>query len=98
MNLTASFIDANGNVIEKLTAEETVKIKGAKINSDGKTTTPTLQEAEILMNESRFAKVKNATSILMTASFDTNLQNDKPIWIYNSYGIDIKLGATVQIK
>ncbi len=98
MLLSGIFLDANNNQIEALTTSEAIVVKAATIGSDGRTTGKTVNEANIKMEAARFAKVKKAKRILMTASFDTNVVASAPIWLYGNYGLDLKIGAIANVK
>ncbi len=96
MNLSAIFMDANGVILDELTPAEAIKIKAATLGSNGKTNNVSKNETFIQMDAIRFAKVKTAKKILLTASFDTSVANAAPIWFYSDYGLDLKLGAIVK--
>lgn len=99
MVLTGVFLDANNNVIDAFTPSEYIVVKAATLGSDGKTSSKTVNESIIKMDATRFAKVKQATKILMTASFDTNgVSPAKPVWLYSNYGLDLKIGAIANVK
>jgi hypothetical protein len=98
MLLTAVFLDVNGSVVESLSPNESILIKAATLGSDGKTNNKTSNEANIKMDASRFTKIRDAKKMLVTASFDTNAASAKPIWFYNNYGIDLEIGAIVNVK
>jgi hypothetical protein len=98
MVLSGVFLDENNNEIEALTPSEAVVIKAASLGNDGKTNNKTINESIIKMDATRFAKAKKAKKFLMTASFDTNVVASAPIWLYNNYGLDVKIGAIANVK
>ena len=62
-----------------------------------KTTTPKTEEHVLTFDQARFNLLQKSRKILVTGSFDTNLQSAKPIWLYSEYGLDLTIAAIVKI-
>ncbi|MBK7009379.1 MAG: hypothetical protein IPH36_12510 [Saprospiraceae bacterium] len=92
------FLDNSNNVLYTLTESEKIKVGSAPLNGGEKTTTKTTQEHVLNLDIDKFSSIKQAKKILVTGSFDTNIQSATPIWLYNDYGMDLTIGAIVKIQ
>ena len=92
------FLDNSNNVLYTLAESEKIKVGSAPLNGGEKTTTKNTQEHVLNLDVDKFSSIKQAKKILVTGSFDTNIQSATPIWLYNDYGMDITIGAIVKIQ
>lgn len=98
VKVNAEFLDANGNILEKLEGNEGFEINAANLGGDGKVSTPTTKEIIIEADENRFNNIINSKKVKLTASFDSRRISDKHIWIYKNYGLEMKIGAVINTK
>lgn len=97
MLVKLDFLDAAGNTIISLRQDEWLDVPSAALTGE-KTTAPSTYEHAISFDEGRFSSIKKAKRMLVTGSFDTNIQSNKPVWLYSNYGLDLTIGAIVKIR
>jgi hypothetical protein len=98
MDLDMVFLDIAGKELDRLSSAELIKIKGAPLGPNGKTTVPTTTKQEIKISPVRQAKIIQAKKVYCTAIFDTNTYSNLPVWIYDDYYLQIELSANAKIK
>jgi hypothetical protein len=99
LTLQAYFLDDNGQPIDKLFNADGIVLKAATLLQNGKTT-PGGENIDILNFESeRVNKIRNSKKLAIVGSINT-LGSDmkQSLWIYDSYGIGLKLGAILKYK
>ena len=96
MVVKMDFLDFNGNVLTSLRPDEWISVGSAALSGE-KTTTPKTEEHVLTFDQARFNLLQKSRKILVTGSFDTNLQSAKPIWLYSDYGLDLTIAAIVKI-
>lgn len=95
--VSAYFLDENGVILEQLSESENIKVGASDIDTNGKLISPATNQKVINFDKVRFEKLKKAKKILITASFDTSKKYPNPIWLFDQYGIDLRISAIATI-
>jgi hypothetical protein len=98
MKLESKLLDQNSNVVYKIEGSNAITVEPATINIDGKTTTPSKLLKKIKVNDVEFQAILKAKKAILTATFDSKLNTQNTVWLYNDYGIDFNLGAKIGIN
>ncbi|MEE9437668.1 MAG: hypothetical protein V3V14_01630 [Saprospiraceae bacterium] len=92
ITLQGYVIDQSNTIIDSL-FEGGFILPSAMIDSNGKS----IPAEEVVTfedyNNERFSNLKNGKRILMTIKINTGQASSSPLWIYNNYGVKLKIGA-----
>lgn len=98
ITLQSYFYDANNVLIDSL-FKERLFIPAAEIEPN---TGRTIGGEEVITFEDfeagRFDNLKNGRKVLVNVKINTEQVSSEPLWIYNDYGIQFKLGAKLITK
>ena len=99
MRVQGFFLDEQNTVSANLFAGEGMYIPGASVGPDGRTLPAKQQTYTIPVDAPSFNKMKESKRILLVGFLNTlGSERKESLWIYNDYGIDIKLGARVKYR
>lgn len=98
MDVQAYFEDATGNVLDSMFRTGSIRIDGASVGSDLRVTGDEITTVEIPFTEGQLNSIRNATNLRVRSNFDTPDAISEPVYIYNDYGMGIKMGAIVTLK
>jgi hypothetical protein len=99
MRVQGFFLDGQNKVSANLFEGEGMYIPGASVGTDGKTLPPKQQAYTIPVDGPTFTKMKESKRMVLVGFLNTlGSERKESIWIYNDYGIDIKLGARVKYR
>jgi hypothetical protein len=97
LNLDAIFLDASNNVVYKVDGAKSLRIEGAELGNNSKTSSKKSTLKIINTSISEFSNLKKAKKVILSANFDSKSINNNPIWLYNDYELNIKIGAKVKL-
>ncbi|HAW50780.1 MAG TPA: hypothetical protein DCX54_00390, partial [Flavobacteriales bacterium] len=93
------FLDESDVVLDSLILDGNTIFKEAQTDKNGFSTTPAIEESYVEIGESRFSKIKYATSKLkLSAMLVTDNSATKSIVIADDNYFDLKLGVIARIK
>lgn len=99
MKVQAFFLDESGNNIDQLFIGDGLNLTAATIQSNGKTI-PGIEKIDyIIFDQQRFEKIKKSKRLVLLGSFNTTGSDmNKSLWIYDTYGLGLKLGAKIKYR
>jgi hypothetical protein len=99
IRLQAFFIDDNGNQIDQLFDNDGIRMNAAMLQPNGKTI-PGIDKIEFInFDKARFDKIKNLKKLVVFGYVNTTDSDQKTaLWIYDTYGIGLKLGAILKLN
>jgi len=99
VKVQAFFLDENGQRLDQLFNNEGITLPPASALPDD-TTLPGIDKIDFMeFDDARFAKIKGAKKLAIVGSINTiDSDSKKSWWIYDNYGIGIKLGAIFKYK
>ena len=97
MEVQAYMLDANGVAIDSLFRDEAYQVAGADTSAGSTNDSPTSIRYTTFDNAA-FAKIRSAEQIAIKAKFNNTEGQEGPQWIYEDYGIDIKIGAIINVQ
>jgi hypothetical protein len=93
------FLDDSGNVIDKLFDGEGFELSPAALGPNDKTITPIAKTTFKKLNQEQYARISKATKLAIFGYLNTtDSDKSRSLWIYDTYGIDLKIGAKLKIK
>lgn len=93
------FLDDAGKPIEKLFGNEGIYLPAANILANGKTSPGVEKTDYIAFDNTKIKNIENSKKIAVVGYINTtNSDQKRSLWIYDSYGIGIKLGAKLKVK
>lgn len=93
------FLDDNNAVSANLFEGDGIYIPGASLGPDGRTLPGRQQAYTISVAGPSFNTMKESKRMVLVGFLNTlGSERKESIWIYNDYGIDIKLGARVKYR
>lgn len=99
LRIQAFFIDDDKRTLDKLFDGDGITLNAATLQPNGKTIEGKENIDFINFDKSRFDNIKNATSLVVFGYINTTGSDQKtPLWIYDSYGLGLKLGAKLKLK
>ena len=97
VKLQGFFVDENFQVIDSMfTAEQSV-IAAAPVGADGVPTGASTAESFSAFDEPRFDAIKLAEKIIVRATFSSSNNGTVPVKIFNSQGVDVRIGAILEV-
>lgn len=97
MEVQGYLLDANNVAIDSLFNNDPYYVKGATVVQGLVIDSPqSIRYTEF--GETAFANIRRADKIAIIAKFNNTTGQEGPQWIYEDYGINIKLGAIVNIQ
>ena len=98
LTLQSYFYDENDNLIDSL-FKERLFMPAASVDA---TTGKALPGEEVVsfenFEEGRFNELKEGRKVLVNVKLNTEQASSEPLWIYNDYGIQFKIGAKLLTK
>jgi len=93
------FLDENGKNLEQLFDNAGITLRPAALGANDRAI-PGIQEVfNITYDEQRFAKIKAAKKIAFVVKINTTgSDTNRALWIYDNYGIGLKLGSIFKYK
>jgi hypothetical protein len=99
MRVQGFFLRDDNTVSKNLFEGEGIYIPGALLGPDGRTIPAKQQNYTINVDGPSFTTMKESKRIVLVGFLNTlGSERKESIWIYNDYGIDIKLGARVKYR
>jgi len=99
MKVQAFFLDESGNNIDQLFSGDGLKLAAAIIQSNGKTIPGAEKIDYIIFDQQRFEKIRKSKKLVLLGSFNTTgSEMKKSLWIYDTYGLGLKLGAKIKYR
>jgi hypothetical protein len=98
MDMQIYFLDDQNAVLDSLFEGVGIHLQGAQEIADGLTDPGEEQEYIIGYDKYRFDQIKKATKIAVNPSFSTTSGPGIPVWIYDHYALEIKLGARFKVS
>lgn len=99
VTVQAYFLDTQGNVIDQLFSGEGIYMTAAPLQANGKTTAGIEKIDEIDFDPIRYQAISKSKKLAIISKINTTGSDTKtPLWIYDSYGIGLKLGAIINYK
>jgi hypothetical protein len=93
------FLDDMGNVIDQLFEGEGLVLSPAPLGSNDKTTAPTTKTIYKKLDKTQYDKIVNASKLAIFGYLNsTDSDKNRSLWIYDTYGIDLRIGAKLKIK
>ena len=99
LKVQAYFLDDIGSKIDKLFNNDGIVLGAAPLQENG-ITTPGSEKIDLLeFDKVRFDKIRKSKKLVLVASINTTgSEQKKSLWIYDNYGIGLKLGAIIKYK
>ena len=91
------FLDTEGQVIDSLFTEEQVVVGAAPVDGTGTPTSGTTAENFSLYDDARFESIKDSKKIVLRAIFSSTNDGGTPVRIFNTQGVDVKIGAVLGV-
>lgn len=99
VKVQARFLDEDNRLIDVLFDGEGLDIAPATLNNNNQTTTPANKTAILTFDKERYEKVRKAKKLAVSGFINTtNSDQKRSLWIYDRYGIGVKLGARLKVK
>ena len=99
MRVQGYFLNDNNTVSANLFVGDGIYIPGASLGPDGRTLPGRQQAYTISVDGPSFNTMKESKRMVLVGFLNTlGSERKESIWIYNDYGIDIKLGARVKYR
>lgn len=99
MVVQAFFLDESGKNIDQLFSGDGLKLAAANIQPNGKTTPGAEKIDFITFDQPRFEKIRKSKRLVLLGSFNTTGSDmKKSLWIYDTYGLGLKLGAKIKYR
>lgn len=92
------FYDAGNQVLDSLFKSSPKILKSAAVGSDGKVTTWEKQSNEAVFDAAAFARLKQATSLRLSARLNTTNNGNTDVKFYPNYGLRLKLGVKAGVN
>jgi hypothetical protein len=99
MMVQAFFLDESGKKIDALFNGDGLTLSAASIQSNGKTTPGAEKTDYIIFDQERFEKIRKSKRLVLSGRFNTTGSDIKQsLWIYDTYGLGLKLGAKIKYR
>ena len=100
LDVTAQFymLDEKNNVIDSIFSDGPIFLKGGTYNGNSKLTNVGKQEIFIDFPSDKISNLKNTKRILAKPTFVSTPNGLEPLWIYDSYGLKVKMGAKFSLE
>jgi hypothetical protein len=99
IKVQAYFLDEQKNIIDQLFSGDGFVLPAATLLTNGKTIPGSEKTDFISFDKQRFDKIRKSKKLVLTGYLNTtNSDTRKSIWIYNTYGLGLKLGAKVKYR
>ena len=85
------FRNSSGFFIDSLIYDDSRVLEAGITDSNGKVTTPTVKELDVLIPKDRLGPISTATSLVMRARLDTPENQTQSVRIYEDDRLDVKL-------
>lgn len=100
LDVTAQFymLDEKNNVIDSIFSDGPIFLKGGTYNGNSELTNVGKQEIFIDFPSDKISNLKNTKRILAKPTFVSTPNGLEPLWIYDSYGLKVKMGAKFSLE
>lgn len=98
MDMQIYFLDDERTVLDSLFEGAGVHLPGAQETGEGMTDPGDDQIYIIPFDKDRFEKISAATKIAVNPAFSTIYGPGIPVWIYDHYALELKLGANFKVS
>jgi hypothetical protein len=99
MRVQAFFIDSEGKRLDQLFDGDGIILSAAKLLSNDKTIPGSEKIDYINFDKSRFENIRKGKKLAVFGYINTTgSEQKKALWIYDNYGIGLKLGAKLKLK
>jgi len=95
--LDISFLDINGLDIGKL-YDEPYMLSGAQIDSEGKAISADSQISFTNISASKWKEIRSTKKVALAFRLNTNSLSDSPLWVYDNYDVDVKMGIVLDLN
>ena len=95
-DLQLYFLNSNGTLIDSLITDNTRVLEAGLTDNNGKVTSPTENNIDVVLQADRLAAISNATYLLLRATLNTPQNDTKSVRIYAEDQLTIKLYAQTQ--
>lgn len=93
------FLDDSGNVIDKLFDGEGFELSAAALGPNDKTLPPIEKTIFKKLTKEQYEKISKASKLAVSGFLNTtDSDKNRSLWVYDTYGIDLKIGAKLKIK
>jgi len=86
-------LDENNVVLDSIFQDGELFLPGGTFSGTSVLTDIAKETIFIDMTDEKIESFRNAKRLLAKPTFQSTLENDQPIWIYDTYGLGIKMGA-----
>jgi hypothetical protein len=98
MDMQIYFLDDQKVVLDSLFVGNGVHLPGAQEIGAGVTKPGDEKEYKIVFDQDRFEQISKATKIVVNPGFSTIYGPGVPVWLYDHYALEIKLGANFKVS
>ncbi|MBC7884616.1 MAG: hypothetical protein H7X99_04035 [Saprospiraceae bacterium] len=99
MKVQAYFLDDTGTNIDQLFSGDGILLPAATLQTNGKTLPGTEKIDFIDFDKTRFELIRKSKKLVLVATINTTGSDQKKeLWVYDHYGIGLKLGAIIKYK
>ena len=98
MWVQAYFKNANGVVLDSLFEGEPFTIGAATLGPDERTTTPFQNIEFIKVSGEKLDRIIQSNSVEIKTGLDNTDTFEGDLWLYDSYKVDVKMGAIIEVK
>jgi len=99
MKVQAFFLDESGKKLDQLFLGDGLSLSAASVLSNGKTVPGSEKTDFIAFSHERFENIRKSKKLILLGSFNTTGSDiKKSLWIYDTYGIGLKLGAKIMYR
>lgn len=98
IRVQVQFLDNSGRVVDELFDGQGLEIEAAPLNESDRVTQPSEKIFFVKMDRDRYDKIKDADKMVVLGHINTtDSDQSRSLWIYDDYGIDVKMGAKLKI-
>ncbi len=99
IRVQAYFLDESGAKLEQLFVGDGYELPAATLQANGKTL-PGVEKTQLIdFTEAQFERIKASKKLAIVGYINTRDSNQKKsLWIYDNYGIGLKLGAKIKYR
>ena len=99
VRVQAYFLDDENKVLDVLFEGDGIDILPAPLGSNNQTVSSTEKIAFISFDKQRYEIVRKATKLAISGYLNTtDSEQNRSLWIYDRYGIGVKIGAKLKVK
>lgn len=95
--LDVSFLNANDQEIDKLYGEPYM-LAGATVDAQGKALPADSQISFTDISASRWDNLRSTKKVALTFRLNTISLSNSPLWVYDNYDVDVKMGIVLDLN